>query len=75
MGFFCNRINEKHFFTLPVVNDNQIVRSTSDGVEGKLGLVRFEAVGGAVFRNLWLPLTMGRTKMAFSPCARDRKVV
>ena len=33
--FICNRIREKQFFfTLPVVNDNEIVRTTSDGVEG-----------------------------------------
>ena len=37
--FFYNRIREKHFFTLPVVNDNEIVRSTSDWVEGKTGLI------------------------------------
>ena len=40
--FFCNRIREKQFFTLPVVNDNKIVRITSDGVEmleGKSGSV------------------------------------
>ena len=36
--FFYNRIREKQFFTLPVVNDNEIVRSTSNGVEGKSGL-------------------------------------
>ena len=29
--FFYNRIREKQFFTLPIVNDNEIVRSTSDG--------------------------------------------
>ena len=33
--FFHKGIHEKQFFTLPVVNDNEIVRSTSDGVEGK----------------------------------------
>ena len=37
--FFCNRIREKQFFTLPVVNDNEIVQSTSSGVEGKSGLI------------------------------------
>ena len=37
--FFYNEIREKQFFTLPVVNDNEIVRSTSDGVEGKTGLI------------------------------------
>ena len=37
--FFYNRIREQQFFTLPVVNDNEIVRSTSDGVEGKTGLI------------------------------------
>ena len=36
---FYNRIHEKQFFTLPVVNDNEIVRSTSEGVEGKTGLI------------------------------------
>ena len=36
--FFYFRIREKQFFILPVVNDNGIVRSTSDGVEGKSGL-------------------------------------
>ena len=36
--FFWNRIREKHFFTLPVVNDNEIVRSRSDSdAEGKSG--------------------------------------
>ena len=38
--FFYNRIREKQFFTLPVVNDNEIVRRTSDGVEGKTGIIR-----------------------------------
>ena len=33
--FFYNGIREKQFFTLPVVNDNEIVRSTSDGVGEK----------------------------------------
>ena len=33
--FFYNRIREKQFFTLPVVDDNEIVRGTSDGIEGK----------------------------------------
>ena len=37
--FFYQRIREKQFFTLPVVNDNEMVRSTSDGVEGKSGLI------------------------------------
>ena len=37
--FFYNRVCEKHFFTLPVINENEIVRSTSDGVEGKSGLI------------------------------------
>ena len=37
--FFYNRIHEKQFFTLPVVNDNEIVRNTSDVVEGKSGLI------------------------------------
>ena len=32
--FFYNRIRKKQFFTLWVVNDNEIVRSTSDEVEG-----------------------------------------
>ena len=29
--FFYNRIRKKQFFTLPVVDDNEIMRSTSDG--------------------------------------------
>ena len=33
--FFYNRIRENNFFTLPVVDDNEIVRGTSDGIEGK----------------------------------------
>ena len=34
--FFYNRIREKqYFFTLPVVDDNEIVRGTSDWIEGK----------------------------------------
>ena len=33
--FFCNRIREKQFFTLPVVNDIETVRNTSGVVEGK----------------------------------------
>ena len=37
--FFYNRIREKQFFTLPVVEENEIVRSTSDGVEEKSGLI------------------------------------
>ena len=37
--FFYNRIHEKQFFTLPVVHDHKIVQSTSDGVEGKSGLI------------------------------------
>ena len=37
---FYNRIREKQFFTLPVVNDNEIVQRTSDGVEGKTGIIR-----------------------------------
>ena len=37
--FFYNRIREKHFFILPVVNDNEIVRSTSDGAERKSGFI------------------------------------
>ena len=37
--FFYNRIREKQCFTLPVVNDNEIVRSSSDGEEGKIGLI------------------------------------
>ena len=36
---FYNKFREKQFFTLPVVNDNEIVRSTSDGVESKPGLI------------------------------------
>ena len=35
---FYNRIREMQFFTLPDVNDNEIVRSTFDRVEGKSGL-------------------------------------
>ena len=51
-------------FPWPVVNDNEIMRSMFDGVEGKSGLVCtiFEAVGADVFRNYWLSLTMGRNK-------------
>ena len=41
--FFYVRIREKQFFTLPVVNDNEFVRSTSDGVEGKSGLICLES--------------------------------
>ena len=37
--FFHNGIRQKQFFTLPVVNDNEIVRSTSDGAEGKTDLI------------------------------------
>ena len=37
--FFYNRFREKQCFTLPVVKDNEIVRSTSNGVEGKSGLI------------------------------------
>ena len=37
--FFYNGIREKQFFTLPVVNDNEIVRSTSNGEEGKTDLI------------------------------------
>ena len=39
--FFYNRIREKQFFTLPVVNDNEIVRNTSGVEEGKPGLICF----------------------------------
>ena len=39
--FFYKRIREKQFFTLPVVNNNEMVRCTSEGVEGKSGLIRF----------------------------------
>ena len=35
--FFYNRIRERQFFTLPVVNNNKIVRNMSDGEEGKSG--------------------------------------
>ena len=37
--FFYNRIREKQFFTLPVVNDNEIVRNTTDGAEKKSGSI------------------------------------
>ena len=37
--FFYNRIREKQFFTLLVVNDNKIVRSMPDWVLGKTGLI------------------------------------
>ena len=37
--FFLQQNSRKQFCTLPVVNDNEIVRSTSDGVEGKSGLI------------------------------------
>ena len=38
--FFTTEFAVKsNFFTLPVVNDNEIVRSTSDWVEGKSGLI------------------------------------
>ena len=37
--FFYNRIHEKQIFTLSVVHDNEIVRSTCNGVEGKSGLI------------------------------------
>ena len=49
--FFYNRIREKKF-SLPVVNDNEIVRNTSDRVEGKpvfLFGALFETVGADVF--------------------------
>ena len=39
MFFFYNRIREEQLFTLPVVDDNEIVRSTSYGEEGKPGLI------------------------------------
>ena len=42
--FFYNRIREKQFFTLPVVNDNEIVRNTSGVVEGKAGLINLFGV-------------------------------
>ena len=38
MFFFTTEFVEKQFFTLPVVNNNEIERSTSNGVEGKSGL-------------------------------------
>ena len=60
--FFYNRIREKKF-SLQVVNDNEIVRNTSDRVEGKpvfLFGALFETVGADVF--LVMPLTMGRNK-------------
>ena len=37
--FFYNRIRKKKSFTLPFVNDNEIVGSTSDEVEGKSSLI------------------------------------
>ena len=37
--FFYKRIRKKQFFTQPVVNNNKIVRSMSDGVERKSGLI------------------------------------
>ena len=33
----------------------------------------FEAVGAGVFRNFWLPLTMGRNKMALAGHPRQRE--
>ena len=68
--FFLQQNSRKSIFTLPDVNDNEIVRSTSDRVEGKSGLIAwcavFEAVGADVFRKFWLLLTMGRNKMALA---------
>ena len=62
--FFSQQNSLKAIFTLPVVNDNEIVRSTFDGVEGKSGLT--------FVPNFWLFLTMGRNKMALAghprPC-------
>ena len=37
--FFTTEFAKSNFFTLSVVNDNEIVRSTSDGVEGKSGFL------------------------------------
>ena len=36
---FLQQNSQKAIFTLPVVNDNEIVRRTSTGVEGKSGLI------------------------------------
>ena len=36
---FYNRIRVKQFFALPIINDNEIVRTKSDRVEGKSGLI------------------------------------
>ena len=62
--FFLQQTSQKATFTLPVVNDNEIMRSTSDVVERKSGVwcAIFEAVGANVFCNFWLSLTMSRNK-------------
>ena len=57
--FFSQQNLRKSIFSLRVVNDNEIVRNTSDGVEGISHLIWcaiFEAVGAEVFCNFWLPL-------------------
>ena len=74
--FFTTEFTKKQFFTLPVVHARKIVRSSPDGVEGNSGVIFlcaiFEAVGTNAFCNFWLPLTMGRNKMALAghptPC-------
>ena len=74
--FLPQNSRKSNFFTLPVVHARTIVRSSPDGVEGTLGVIflcaLFEAVGANAFCNFWLPLTMGRNKMALAghptPC-------
>ena len=79
--FFYHRIREKQLFTLPVVNDNEIVRSTSDGVVGKSGLICLvRYIRTRIELSCWcrrvsqflLTLTMGWDTMALAghlgPC-------
>ena len=42
--FFTTEFVKSNLFTLPVVNDNEIVLSTSDGVEGKIRFNLFSAL-------------------------------
>ena len=76
--FFLNRLIREKLddwsFSLPVINDNQIVRNTSDGVEGNSGLIclvcniRSCWCRRVLICHFWLPLTctMGRNKMALA---------
>ena len=72
---FYNRIHESHF-SMPVVNDNEIARNTSEGLEGKSGFICLERhIRSCYCRrvlNFWLPLRTGRNKMALAghprPC-------